>query len=407
MGTPEYMAPEQVRGDNLTPATDQYGLGIATYELLGGRTPFAGEEVPAMLLHHVTEPPPSLRTVRPLIPALVDEVVMWALAKDPAQRPTSAGRFAQALRAALEVDPAVRGAGRDRSAGSSMSPLAVDDRMVDSSHLRAVSEYTLALPPSALPPAALEPEFALDDMESMSENATTVVLGGDDRNLPVPLPPEIESKYTSWYGTGAPRWPLPLRRPDTGRVAASFVGLVAAVIGLILVAALLAHSVQSAFTDSGGGPQGVISAPVSTAAHSRHITATSTSMPTATSAPPTATSVAPTATSFPTGDSLVISPTQVTFACGSTQTFTLSLTNTGPAALSWAVQDSSAHQRSLTIAPSSGTLAAGGSQTVLLSLTGGNSNGSQGTLLFGATSGALAGNPASVTYTIESCSGGG
>ena len=93
MGTPEYMAPEQVRGEALTAAADQYGLGIATYELLGGRTPFAGEDVPTILLHYVSEPPSSLRTLRRLISPGVDEVVLWALSKDPARRPASAGQL--------------------------------------------------------------------------------------------------------------------------------------------------------------------------------------------------------------------------------------------------------------------------------------------------------------------------
>ena len=54
MGTPEYMAPEQIRREAITPATDTYGLAIATYELLGGQTPFLDNSVPIMLFHQLT-----------------------------------------------------------------------------------------------------------------------------------------------------------------------------------------------------------------------------------------------------------------------------------------------------------------------------------------------------------------
>ena len=58
MGTPEYMAPEQVRAGTLTPATDQYGLGIATYEMLGGQTPFGGGDVTTVLRRQLKSLPP-------------------------------------------------------------------------------------------------------------------------------------------------------------------------------------------------------------------------------------------------------------------------------------------------------------------------------------------------------------
>jgi len=99
-GTPEYMAPEQIRGGPLIPATDIYALGIVAYAMLAGQTPFADVKAHLVLARQLHEVPLPLRTLRPDIPQRADEVIAWALAKDPAARPQSAGDFARALRQA-------------------------------------------------------------------------------------------------------------------------------------------------------------------------------------------------------------------------------------------------------------------------------------------------------------------
>ncbi|HEX6819576.1 MAG TPA: serine/threonine-protein kinase, partial [Ktedonobacterales bacterium] len=99
-GTPEYMAPEQVRGGGVTPATDIYALGIVTYAMLTGETPFGGVAPHMILARQLHEPPPSVRTLRPDLSQRLDETLNWALAKDPVARPQSALSFARALRSA-------------------------------------------------------------------------------------------------------------------------------------------------------------------------------------------------------------------------------------------------------------------------------------------------------------------
>jgi sugar lactone lactonase YvrE len=91
VGTPKYMAPEQITGDRLGPATDIYALGVVLYELLAGRPPFGPNlSVPELVRHHcdVMPPPPEG------VPGPVAEVVMRALAKKPADRYPSAHAFA-------------------------------------------------------------------------------------------------------------------------------------------------------------------------------------------------------------------------------------------------------------------------------------------------------------------------
>ncbi|MBL7495814.1 serine/threonine protein kinase [Frankia sp. CNm7] len=101
VGTPRYMAPEQLAAGWLSPATDLYAVGIMLYELLAGRPPFGpGLSAPALAHHHlhVVPPPPAG------VPAPLADVVMRSLAKDPAARQPSAHVFALDLaRAAAQV----------------------------------------------------------------------------------------------------------------------------------------------------------------------------------------------------------------------------------------------------------------------------------------------------------------
>jgi eukaryotic-like serine/threonine-protein kinase len=101
-GTPTYMAPEQWAG-NPQPASDQYGLAIMVYELLIGRPPFKGGSEQMMYQHfHAAPTPPS--QLNPGLSHDVDEVLLRALAKNPADRFTSMLAFARALQLAL-LDP--------------------------------------------------------------------------------------------------------------------------------------------------------------------------------------------------------------------------------------------------------------------------------------------------------------
>jgi predicted Ser/Thr protein kinase len=99
VGTGEYLAPEQARGEPVSPATDVYALGVVLWELLAGEVPFAGESFVAVALRHVREPVPSLRERRPDVPPRLAAAVERALAKEPARRFPSMAAFAAELRA--------------------------------------------------------------------------------------------------------------------------------------------------------------------------------------------------------------------------------------------------------------------------------------------------------------------
>jgi eukaryotic-like serine/threonine-protein kinase len=98
-GTPEYMAPEQARGDELDARCDVYATGVMLYELLTGSVPFSGTSPLNVLTAHMTAPPPPPRLKNPdrrISPAL-EAVVLHAIAKDPADRYATAAELGAAI----------------------------------------------------------------------------------------------------------------------------------------------------------------------------------------------------------------------------------------------------------------------------------------------------------------------
>ena len=97
IGTPEYMAPEQVRGLAQDARTDVYALGALAYHVFVGRPPFAGETPIAIGFAHVTEPPRPPRQLRADLPETVEAAILKALEKDPGQRFADAADLKRAL----------------------------------------------------------------------------------------------------------------------------------------------------------------------------------------------------------------------------------------------------------------------------------------------------------------------
>lgn len=95
VGTPAFMSPEQVQGLPVDGRSDVYALGIVLFRLLSGQLPFSSDSTTALINAHVDLPIPDVRQVGQNIPAVWQEVVAKAMAKDPNDRYSTAGEFAR------------------------------------------------------------------------------------------------------------------------------------------------------------------------------------------------------------------------------------------------------------------------------------------------------------------------
>jgi len=108
IGTPAYMSPEQASGDEaLDGRSDQWSLAAVLYEMLAGEAPWTGPTAQAVVARRLSTPAPSVRTLRPAVPAAVDEAIRKALAVVPADRFSTLVQFAQALHSGSTSLPAI------------------------------------------------------------------------------------------------------------------------------------------------------------------------------------------------------------------------------------------------------------------------------------------------------------
>jgi len=101
MGTVDYVAPEQIIGDNVDGRADVYALGCLLFEALTGTLPFSGASDVAVVYAHLEQPPPRATERRPSLPAAVDDVLSRAMAKDRTERHPTCGALVEDVRPAL------------------------------------------------------------------------------------------------------------------------------------------------------------------------------------------------------------------------------------------------------------------------------------------------------------------
>ena len=103
VGTPAYMAPEQVEGRETTPAADIYGLGVVLYEMVTGRLPFSGDTPLSVAVKRLTETPQTPRRHVPDLDPAWEAAILRCLARDPADRFASAADVTRALRGEIPI----------------------------------------------------------------------------------------------------------------------------------------------------------------------------------------------------------------------------------------------------------------------------------------------------------------
>jgi streptogramin lyase/predicted Ser/Thr protein kinase len=109
IGTIDYVAPEQIKGDPVDQRADVYSLGCLLFECLAGHAPYPRDIEVGVLWAHVETPPPTVTEERPELPPEVDDVLALAMAKDPAERTAAAGDVAAGFRSAIGLEPPAGG----------------------------------------------------------------------------------------------------------------------------------------------------------------------------------------------------------------------------------------------------------------------------------------------------------
>ncbi len=381
MGTPEYMAPEQARGETVDASADTYALAVVAYEMLVGEPPFTGDDVSSVLALQVQAPPPSIRSARPELSPQVDEVLTWALAKDPRERPRTAGAFARALREAAQG----RSSRTLASASLIRPPLSREPR-TSTEALDAGSRGSAwsGFESSSAAMYADPQGHTLYDGPAYTRPDGGAGVGFGFATAVGPVP-RIDGPRPPEGSGGLPAWPLPGGGAGGGRSWRGPLLMLAAA----AVTALVAISVVLALFSQGGGSLFPSSSPNGVLSHT-----SATPLPTATPSP------IPSPTATPVANWLAASPTSISLQCKSgKKTAYIQLTNRGPQGVDWSA--SSSAFRAVSIQPSSGHLESRGSTTVAITDTTYFFTAS-GTVTFTADN-ADAGDPAVVSFKSAPC----
>jgi YVTN family beta-propeller protein len=151
VGTPDFAAPEQIRGEHADARVDVYALGCLLFHALTGRTPFPRDSELAKMYAHLNDPAPAASPLAPGVPPALDGVIGTAMVKEPAERYASAGDLARAALAAVVGEPAPVPAGSVATGDAAAQPPRVPDTPAPRTPAPAPSKTGAATPP---PPAA-------------------------------------------------------------------------------------------------------------------------------------------------------------------------------------------------------------------------------------------------------------
>jgi serine/threonine-protein kinase len=205
--TLDYLAPEQIEGDVLDGRADLYALACTSFELLCGAPPFGAEQGLTLMYAQLYAPPPVAAARRAGLPAAVDAVLARALAKEPAGRYPSCGRFAAELRAALGLGSVLRAGpapSRERTpAGPTRAAQRVPATPATPATPAGPSLLIAPRPREFMPAAPLAAGFA-----------SPAALAGE--LAPAAPAPVGQPAETADWPAGTPDWPAGAAGPATG-----------------------------------------------------------------------------------------------------------------------------------------------------------------------------------------------
>jgi hypothetical protein len=221
IGTPAYMSPEQASGQiRLDGRSDQYSLGCVMYEMLVGEPPYTGPTSHAIIARRLTDPVPPLRTVRETVPESVEQAIVRALARVPADRFATTAEFVAALSAprvearprqfparALRIAVATGSAAAVLAAAGVLVVRARRSHVLPSASVIAVLPFTPSAPDTGL--ARLGGDLmmtvaaALDGVGGVRSVDRYVILSAADAATPYALEPARAAALGRRFGAGS------------------------------------------------------------------------------------------------------------------------------------------------------------------------------------------------------------
>jgi eukaryotic-like serine/threonine-protein kinase len=158
LGSLNYMPPEQVRGEAADARSDIYSFGISLYELLTGKLPFQGDSQYSLMTAQLNQQPPSAISLRADLPPALNEIILMAMAKEPAERFQSADAFCNALKS-VPVS-ALPSPGTTFASAPRTSPMSPDDTLMGTLAPGAGAAGRMVSPPATTQAAVRVPQPA-------------------------------------------------------------------------------------------------------------------------------------------------------------------------------------------------------------------------------------------------------
>jgi serine/threonine protein kinase len=219
VGTPEYMAPEQARGQAVGPMTDLYAMGVVTFEMVTGRLPFIGTSPVDLLMKHVDARPPRPSEFVHELPPALDAFILQMLTKDPEARPGSADALRQQLhrlrRTMLRPTRTQSSSNGAALPGKAPTPAAPVPAPVPSPSTEPGAAIHIPLESAAATPAVSEPTTAPNEAVKVErlEKPAKVEDAASRSTTQVAMPQEITPEEARLAGVRSPMrrfWPIGL-----------------------------------------------------------------------------------------------------------------------------------------------------------------------------------------------------
>jgi serine/threonine-protein kinase len=207
LGSLNYMPPEQVRGEAADARSDVYSFGISLYELLTGKLPFQGDSQYSLMTAQLNQQPASPISLRADVPPALNEIILMAMAKEPADRFQSADAFCNALKSVPVSALPISGTTFAAAALPSRPP-SPDDTLMGTLAPGAGAKGRMASPPATtqaavrvpVPPAAPRTPSAIPTVPMAPAPAAAAAGSSPAANMP---PPRPSSSRGLWMAIGA------------------------------------------------------------------------------------------------------------------------------------------------------------------------------------------------------------